>query len=101
MKKIIREEIFLKYFDSVNHDILFSDLPKDIREADIIEIERCEDDGFEGYYSGTHSSLAVFRDREETDKEYTKRINEINANINRLKESRLKQYLELKKEFEP
>jgi hypothetical protein len=99
-KKIIREEIFTKQWDGEITGFLFSDLPKGLLPDDIIDLEKVE-----GYYSSNEISdpcsvLTVYREREETDLEFEKRKDEWNKEMNRIRDNRLKQYEELKKEFE-
>jgi len=98
---MIKEEIFSKHFNGDLKQIRFSDLPKDLQENDIIDIRR-ED----GYFSENESydaytELVVIREREETDKEYQKRIKQETKLNEELKKRRYEHYLKLKSEFEP
>ena len=101
MKQIITETIYSKHFNGDNYDVKYSDLPKDIQDNDIIEINREAD-----YYSESNSwtaytELSILRPREETDEEYNKRIEKENKTNVELKQKRYERYLTLKKEFEP
>lgn len=100
MKKKIQEEIFYKNFEGYDHDIRFSDLPKDLKENDIIYIQREE-----SYYSENNSwdaytKLMVIRERDETEEEYQKRIIENQKFKKELNDRRYENYLKLKEEFE-
>ena len=94
MKKKIKEVIFRKHLESENQEIRFSDLPKDIREDDIIDIRR-EESFFNAY-----NELLVIREREETDEEHAKRIDDNKRNMEELRQRRYETYLKLKSEFE-
>ena len=100
VKNIIFEEIFRKEFAGNQHEIRVSDLPKDLRENDIIDISREE-----GFYSENNSYdpytiLLVGREREETDEEFEIRKLEHEELEKERKANRFKQYQKLKKEFE-
>lgn len=100
MKKIIKEEICIKYFNDQFAEIHFSDLPKDIREDDIIDIRRekpvyTNDNSFDGY-----AELYVMRRREETDKEQYERLLYEEKKERIMKQRRYEDYIRLKKEFE-
>ena len=100
MKRKIRESILIKSFKGKDHDIRYSDLPKDLNENDIIHIHR-ED----SYFSENNSwdaftDLIIIREREETDEEYTIRKEKDNKLNEELKSRRFETYLKLKKEFE-
>ncbi len=99
-KNIVKEEIFRKHFDGQLATVRFSDLPKDIQENDIIDIERVE-----GFYSENnswdeHTNLVVYRQREETDEEFQKRNDKLKTLFEESKKRRYESYLKLKKEFE-
>ena len=101
MKLIIKLTIHHKLFNGDCYEVRFSDLPKDIQENDIINIDRAE-----GFYSENNSydaytSLEVIREREETDGEYEKRISDNKIHLEELRKQRYEQYLKLKSEFEP
>jgi hypothetical protein len=100
MKKKIREQIFIKDYNGDQADVYFSDLPKDLKDNDIIHINREKP-----YYSNNSSydaytELIVYRYRDETDEEYNKRIQNNIKTIDELKKRRFERYLELKAEFE-
>lgn len=95
----IRETVYSKHFDGDLHIIRFSDLPKDIREDDIIEIKRedsyySENDSWDAY-----TNLEIIREREETDEEYQKRMQIIKDESERLRKRRYETYLKLLEEF--
>lgn len=99
-KEIKKEKIFTKHFDGWINGIRFSELPKDIKDDDIIDIEKCE-----GYYSENNSwddytELIVYREREETDEEFEKRKKFWEEKKAESKKARYENYLKLKKEFE-
>ncbi len=64
--------------------IRLSDIPQNLMESDIIHIEREYDDD-------SYTCVLIYREREETDKEYQNRME--------ARKSRYEQYLKLKKEF--
>jgi len=101
MKQMIKEEIFSKYFNGDLKQIRFSDLPKDLQENDIIDIRR--EDGFysENESYDAYTELVVIREREETEREYKKRIQQETKLNEELKKRRYENYLKLKSEFEP
>lgn len=100
MKQKIKEQIFKKHFNSQYATVRASDLPKDIQENDIIEI-RSEDAFFsENNSYDAYTELVVFREREETDEEYQKRLSNNKKANEELKKRRYETYLKLKKEFE-
>lgn len=96
----MREEIFTKFYKGDYADVRFSDLPKDIQPNDIIHIQRDE-----GYYSENNSydsftQLVVIREREETDDEFSKRMEKTKKDNEFFKQRRYETYLKLKEEFE-
>jgi len=100
-RKIIREEIFSKYYNSGQADIRVSDLPKDLLDTDIIHIQRDE----EGYLSENNSwdpfsELTIIREREENDEEYNQRLIRTKSEFDYMKKRRYENYLKLKEEFE-
>lgn len=101
MKKKIKTEIFQKQFNGNNQDVRFSDLPKDIQENDIIEINR--EDAFysENNSYDAYTELLVIREREETDEEYQERMSDNKLRQEELRKIRYETYLRLKSEFEP
>lgn len=69
----------------------------------ISQLETWKEEGWEGidvdhYYENT--SYQLYKHRLETDEEYEVRTNDLQKMEQRLKESRRKQYEQLKKEFE-
>jgi len=98
---MIKEEIFSKHFNGDLKQIRFSDLPKDLQENDIIDIRR--EDGFhsENESYDAYTELVVIREREETGREYKKRIQQETKLNEELKKRRYENYLKLKSEFEP
>jgi hypothetical protein len=100
MKQKVREEVYTKYFDSNYYEVRVSDLPKDIKNDDVIDIRR-ED----SYYSENNSydaytELVIIREREETDEEYKKRIAKSEYHVEEMRKLRYENYLKLKEEFE-
>lgn len=101
MKQKKKKEIFSKHYDGDNATVLFSHLPTDLLPDDIIDIGR------EGRYVSENNSydayteLVVYRMVEETDEEYQRRLARNEGEAKRMKEQRYKNYLSLKKEFEP
>lgn len=99
-KQIVRETIFFKEYKGIITGFPFSDLPKDILPTDIIDLRKDE-----GFYSennswDAHSSLSVYREREETEDEFEKRKESWNERLEETKAERFKLYEKLKKEFE-
>ena len=82
-------------------DLFVSDLPKDIKKDDIIEIIREESFFSENHCYDAYTKLEVFRYIEETEKEYKKRIYNETKLAEQLKKRRYETYLNLKYEFEP
>jgi hypothetical protein len=101
MKNIIKEEVFSKHFDGDLAHVRFSDLPKDIQENDIIQIDREDDFYSENNSYDAYTQLVIIREREETDEEYHERMSEIEKSKVQMKNMRFKTYLKLKEEFEP
>lgn len=100
MKKIIKEEIYSKIFKGDYHEIKISDIPKDVQDNDIINIQRCETYVSENESYDAFTQLEIYREREETDKEYEKRLSKEQKLSEELKKRRYETYLKLKKEFE-
>lgn len=100
MKKQIKEEIFSKDYIGEYTDIHFSDLPKDIQENDIIEIQREEKYISENNSYDAFTRLIVIREREETDEEYKARLERLEARNEHTRKLRYESYLKLKAEFE-
>lgn len=101
MKKKVKEEIYTKSFKGEFREIRFSDLPKDIQENDIIHIYREEGFHKENNSLDAYTELVIIREREESDKEYQKRIEYDKAFKEELMKRRYENYLKLKEEFEP
>jgi len=97
MRLVVYDSKYRKDFDGFDRQILFSDLPKNLQEDDIIEINRFEDDTFETIGC---TRLDVLTKRLETDDEYQKRISESKFQQDTLKKRRYETYIKLKKEFE-
>lgn len=101
MKKItIKEEIFSKDYPSMSDNVILNDLPTGLLPTDMIDIIRDE-----GYYSENNSwdsftRLIVYREREETDEEFSLRKIKTEKQLIENKERRREQYEKLKKEFE-
>jgi hypothetical protein len=100
MKKMITDEIFRKSFNGDNYDVRISDLPKDLTPDDIIDIQREESFFSENNSYDAYTVLCIYREREETDEEYTKRKEESKKLEEDLKQRRYATYLKLKTEFE-
>lgn len=99
-KEIVREKIFSKRYEGIRISVPVSDLPKNILHTDSIDIEKVE-----GYYSENnswddHTNLVVYREREESDIEFTERKEEVKKLKEESKNQRYELYLKLKKEFE-
>lgn len=99
MKKLVKEEIYTKKFE-YGEEIRYSDLPKIIKEDDIIEINHEEIFYSENEMHEGFTELIIIRERQETDEEYENRLKREKQNRKLLKERRYQQYLKLKKEFE-
>lgn len=99
-KKTILEEILNKYYDGMYTQIRFSDLPKDLKDTDIIDIHRHEPYYSENQSYEDYTELLVFREREETDEEFYERVEHENRREEEIKQRRLERYLKLKEEFE-
>lgn len=99
MKQKIKEKIYSKEFEGISKEIRFSDLPKNIQENDIIDIHREEEFYSENDSYNAYTELIIIREREETDEEYKKRIDNNENRKKELKKQRYEKYLELKKEF--
>ena len=100
MKHKIKKEIFSKHFNGDYATIRFSNLPKNIQEDDIIEIHREEAFFSENNSYDAYTELVVFRETEETDEEYSKRISNEEKHKEELRKRRYENYLKLKAEFE-
>jgi hypothetical protein len=100
MKHKIKKEIFSKHFNGDYATIRFSNLPKNIQEDDIIEIHREEAFFSENNSYDAYTELVVFRETEETDEEYSKRISNDEKHKEELRKRRYENYLKLKAEFE-
>lgn len=100
-KQKIKQEIYSLFGEGNFHEFRFSDLPKDIQGNDIIDIHRENAFYSENNSYHAYSELVIFREREETDYEYQKRISENQILKDELKNRRYEQYLKLKSEFEP
>ena len=100
MKNKIKKEIFSKHFNGDYATIRFSNLPKNIQEDDIIEIRREEAYFSENNSYDAYTELVVFREIEETDEEYSKRISNEEKHKEELRKRRYENYLKLKTEFE-
>ena len=99
-KEIKRQIIFEKQYDGIINGFRASDLPKDLLPSDIIEFHKEE-----GYYSESNScddssTLIVYREREETDLEFSTRLRQKESLEQELKNRRHETYLKLKQEFE-
>lgn len=97
--KRIAELIYSKYFP-FNYEIKYSDLPKDLKDDDVIIT--LHDDG---YHSENNSwdpftRLEIHRYRDETDSEKEKREKREFEMKEELKKRRYESYLKLKAEFE-
>ena len=99
-KEIIREKIFSKQYDGIRISIPVHDLPKDILPTDSIDIEKVERSYSENESWEDHTILVVYRERQETDDEFTKRKIEFEKLKEQSRKQRYEQYLKLKKEFE-
>ena len=100
-KKLVQKEIYRQYFPGLLYEIKVSDLPKNALPTDIINIEREEAFYSENDSWDEHTNLIILREREETDEEFEKRIQEEKRFSEELKARRKETYLKLKKEFEP
>lgn len=100
MKQKIKDKVFSKTFDSDYYEVKFSDLPENIGKDDIINIHREEAFYSENNSYDAHTELMVFTEREETEEEYQKRLNENKEFQEMLKKRRYENYLKLKAEFE-
>lgn len=100
MKKTVIDEIYSKFFDGDNYQIRFSDLPKDILDTDIIDIAHEEAYYTENSSHDAFTNLVILREREETDEEYNKRIEQEAKIAESRKSKRYEEYLKLKNEFE-
>lgn len=101
MKQKIKIAIYNKDYAGNYADVRFSDLPKNIQENDIIEIRREEAFFSENNSYAAYTELVIFREREETDEEYQKRISDNEYLKEELRKRRYENYLKLKSEFEP
>ncbi len=91
-RKTITEVIFSKTYNSDIADVKFGDLPKDIQDNDIINIEPDE-------FMDT-TKLLVVRERLENDEEFNKRCDEHEkSKLSHLK-IKYENYLKLKNELE-
>ena len=100
MKNKIKKEIFSRHFNGDYATIRFSNLPKNIQEDDIIEIHIEESFFSENNSYDAYTELVVFREIEETDEEYSKRISNEEKHKEELRNRRYENYLKLKTEFE-
>jgi hypothetical protein len=99
-KQLIKEKIFEKYYDGYYQFIPYSDFPKDLKETDLIEIEK--EHAYYGSDSGhdAFTSLTIYRERLQTDEEFEKSKRLLNKRLEESKKERHKTYLKLKEEFE-
>lgn len=96
----VQDKIFEKYWEGERTYFKLSDLPEDLQPDDCINFERDE-----GYYSENnswdpHTTLSVYREREETEDEKFRRKNLALVEAARRKKARREQYERLKLEFE-
>lgn len=91
-RKIIKETIFSKLYDSEIADIKFGDLPNYLQDDDIIEIES-------NSVSDT-TELTIFRKRLENDEEFNNRCTEHEKMKQLQLNIKYNQYLKLKEELE-
>lgn len=101
MKQKKKKQIFSKQYDGEYATVLFSHLPTDLLPDDIIDIGREGKYVSENYSFEPYTELVVYRMVEETDEEYQRRMEIAEWEAKRMKEQRYKNYLSLKKEFEP
>ena len=92
------------HFNGMEHPVTYGDLLSlslDLQPSDQIDIERVE-----GFYSDNnswdaHTNLVIYREIEETDEEFNKRLQYETGLKEELKKQRYESFLKLKKEFEP
>lgn len=91
-RKTITEVIFSKTYDSDIADVKFGDLPKDLQDEDIIDIQTDE-------FMNT-TKLSILRERLENDEEFNKRyVEHEKSKLFHLK-IKYENYLKLKNELE-
>jgi hypothetical protein len=95
MKKEIWVDHYEKCFKGENHDVTFGDLPKDLKNSDIVGIYREEPDDDNYGYTWLH----IKRKRLETDEEAQDRIEKDNQLQLELKERRRQSFRKLYDEF--
>jgi len=98
MKKI-KEKIYDKYFTGFS-DIKVSDLPPDLRHDDTIDISRIESFYSENNSWDDHTYLRIFRYRDETEGERTKRLKQLDDLKLKAEKRRYAEYLKLKAIYE-
>jgi len=99
-KIMVRDSIHSVKYDNMNADILFCHLTArgELLPTDIIDIQR--EENYDNNSWDSYTVLQVYREREETDEEFEKRMR-TNTNTKKyLKERRYKTYLKFKEEFE-
>ena len=97
-KEVIKEQIFGRIYEGLSYEVKFEDLPKNLKDNDVIEIWR--DKGSSDGSFDECTILDVYRYRIETDEEYNDRLKREEIFQLHMKEKRKEQYLKLKKEFE-
>jgi hypothetical protein len=98
MKKI-KEQIFKKYYGGFV-DIRVSDLPPDLQPDDIIDIEYVDAFYSENNSWDDHTYLRIFRYRDETEGERTKRLKQLDDLKLKAEKRRYAEYLKLKAIYE-
>lgn len=100
-KQKIKELYFRKNYHSNNDNIRFGDLPKNIKDDDIIVIFYDDSDNYlDDYNDKSYTELRVYRERDETDAECQKRIDRLKLEQELSRKRRYEHYLKLKKEFD-
>lgn len=100
MKKKIKVEVYSKQFDE-GYEVKYSDIPKGIVKDDDVIVILHED----AFWSENNSwdafvQLEIWREREETDEEYNKRLDVEKRDKEDSLKRRYTSYLKLKEEFE-
>tara|TARA_R110000868_G_scaffold153547_4_gene379023 strand:- start:742 stop:1050 length:309 start_codon:yes stop_codon:yes gene_type:complete len=98
MKKI-REEIYKKYY-SRQADVKVSDLPPDLQPDDIIDIDYVEAHYSENESWDEHTYLRIYRERYETEREKTERLQKFEDFKTMTEKLRYSEYLKLKAIYE-
>lgn len=99
MKQVKSKQIFRRGYQGSDAAIPYGHLPKDLKDDDVMYINY----EYEGHHGsdGNYTSIAIYRQVEETDEEYELRLETDKISKENARKIRYDRYLKLKEEFEP